>query len=67
MTLFGENGFVLGRQAFASQAELTQTLLHEIHRLVTSQAGAGVSASLAASETTAAFSSAQRAWRAFFQ
>lgn len=67
MTLFGENGFVLGRDAFGSDAELTQTLLHETYRLSTSQAAAGVSGGLAASETNAAFSFAQRAWSAFFQ
>jgi hypothetical protein len=67
MTLFGENGFVLGREAFISDAELTQTLLHETHRLVTSRGAAGVSGSLAAAETNAAFSFAQRAWGAFFK
>jgi hypothetical protein len=65
MTLFGENGFMLGREAFASEAELTKTLLHETHRLVTSQGAAGVTGSLAASETNAAFSFAERAWRLF--
>src|SRR4051812_46483269 len=28
MTLFGENGFLLGREAFASESELVKTLLH---------------------------------------
>jgi hypothetical protein len=36
MTLFGENGFVIGREAFKNQTELTKTLLHELHRLATS-------------------------------
>ena len=67
MTLFGENGFVLGREAFASDAELTQTLLHETHRLTTSQAAAGVSGALATQETKDAASFAQRAFEAFFQ
>ena len=35
MTLFGEDAFALGPQAFVSEAELAQTLLHESHRLAT--------------------------------
>jgi len=66
MTLFGENGFVLGREAFASEAELTQTLLHETYRLSTSQAAAGVSGGLATSETASAAGFAGRAYQAFF-
>jgi hypothetical protein len=67
MTLFGENGFILGREAFTSQAELTKTLLHETFRLVTSQSAAGVSGELASSETNAAFTFAERAFQAFFK
>jgi hypothetical protein len=66
MTLFGENGFLLGREAFVTDAELTKTLLHETYRLTTSQAAAGVSGSLATSETNAAFTFAQRAFEAHF-
>jgi len=61
MTMFGENGFLIGREAFSSQAELGKTVLHELYRLNTSASSAGVSGSLAASETEAAFSFAERA------
>ena len=67
MTLFGENGFVLGREAFTSHPELIKTLLHEIFRLTTSQSTLGVAGGLATDETNAAFSFAQRAWEAFFR
>lgn len=36
MTMFGENWYVIGREAFTSEAELTKPLLHETHRLTTS-------------------------------
>ncbi|MCB9654682.1 MAG: hypothetical protein H6729_11190 [Deltaproteobacteria bacterium] len=61
MTMFGENGFLIGREAFASQAELGKTVLHELYRLGTSASASGVSGSLAASETAAAFGFAERA------
>jgi hypothetical protein len=67
MTIFGENGFLLGPQAFKSEAELTKTLLHELHRLATSTVkttgatGAGV-----AKETAAAAGFAERAFKAAF-
>ncbi|MEO7327883.1 MAG: SpvB/TcaC N-terminal domain-containing protein [Minicystis sp.] len=67
MTLFGENGFVLGREAFTSEAELAKTLLHELHRLNTSQSAAGVTGGLAAEETNAAFSFAERAYKEWFR
>jgi RHS repeat-associated protein len=66
MTLFGENGFVLGDEAFASDAELTQTLLQETYRLSTSQAAGGVSQALATAETADAAGFAQRAYEALF-
>ena len=66
MTLFGENGFVLGREAFVSDAELTKTLLHETRRLETSQSVAGASGRLVSSETDATFSFAERAFKEFF-
>jgi Domain of unknown function (DUF4157) len=67
MTMFGENGFILGREAFASEAELTKTVLHELYRLSTSVVKTeGASAAAVASETTAAFQFAERAYRAFF-
>ena len=39
MTLFEENGFVLGKEAFKSKEELIKTLLQEIYRLETSSIG----------------------------
>jgi DNA-directed RNA polymerase subunit RPC12/RpoP len=38
MTMFGENGFLIGREAFTSEAELAKTVLHELYRLTTSTA-----------------------------
>lgn len=61
MTMFGEDGFLIGREAFVSQAELQKTVLHELYRLSTSTSGAGVSGALAAHETKAAFDFAARA------
>lgn len=61
MTMFGENGFLIGREAFASDAELNKTVLHELHRLNTSASSGGVSGDLAAEETQAAFDFAERA------
>jgi hypothetical protein len=61
MSMFGENGFLIGREAFASAAELGKTILHELYRLETSASAGGVSAGLAASETAAAFGFAERA------
>jgi hypothetical protein len=55
MSLFGEDGFLIGREAFKSEAELTKTILHELHRLTTTASKAeGVSGALAAEETKAA-------------
>jgi predicted ABC-type sugar transport system permease subunit len=62
MTLFGESGFVLGRQAFASSRELVKTVLHELHRLNTSAAASGVGGATAAAETAAAAGFADRAY-----
>jgi RHS repeat-associated protein len=61
MTLFGENGFVLGRNAFSSSGELTKTVLHELYRLTTSARG-GASAASVANETAAAWRFADRAY-----
>jgi hypothetical protein len=60
MTLFGENGFVLGPEAFSSEAELGHTVLWELYRLGTSSSSGGVSGALASSETSAAQSFATR-------
>lgn len=63
-TLMGENGFVLGSEAFASEAELTKTLLHEIYRLEHSLAKAqGVSGERAAFETRSAFEFSEKAYK----
>lgn len=61
MTMFGENGFLIGPEAFASPAELGKTLLHELHRLHTSASASGVSAHLAKIETKAAADFAEKA------
>jgi hypothetical protein len=61
MTMFGENGFLIGREAFTSTQELQKTVLHELYRLTTSQSVAGVSGALAAQETKAASMFANKA------
>ncbi len=61
MTMFGENGFLIGHEAFASGAELGKTVLHELYRLATSASAGGVSRDLATKETKAAASFAERA------
>ncbi|HEX8336765.1 MAG TPA: toxin TcdB middle/C-terminal domain-containing protein [Pyrinomonadaceae bacterium] len=66
MTMFGENGFLIGRGAFVSEAELGKTFLHELYRLGTSASSGGVSASLVKSETEAAFNFAERAIGSLF-
>jgi Domain of unknown function (DUF4157) len=63
MTMFGEEGFLIGPEAFASSSELTKTVLHELHRLRTTASANGVSAGLATEETKAAFDFAERASR----
>jgi hypothetical protein len=60
MTLQGEKAFVLGKEAFESQAELAKTVLHEMYRL-TFQDGTAASGASAAS-TGAAASFAERAY-----
>lgn len=59
--MFGENGFLIGPEAFTSQDELQQTVLHELYRLNTSASADGVSGSLAAQETQVAADFAARA------
>jgi hypothetical protein len=63
MTMFGEEGFLIGPEAFASPSELVKTVLHELYRLRTTASANGVSAGLAAEETEAAFNFAERASR----
>jgi hypothetical protein len=63
MTMFGENGFLIGNEAFASEGELARTVLHELYRLATSAVPeAGVTGATAAAETQAAASFAERAY-----
>ncbi|WP_373229089.1 hypothetical protein [Cohnella sp.] len=61
MTMFGDNGFLIGNEAFSSEAELAKTVLHELYRLTTSASAEGVSAGLATKETQAAFNFAEKA------
>jgi hypothetical protein len=68
MTLFGENGFLLGREAFTSESELVKTLLHELHRLTTSVVRAnGATMATVRSETEAASAFAERAFRVMLE
>lgn len=61
MTMFGEDGFLIGNQAFASEGELAKTVLHELFRLGTSTVPeSGVTGAVASSETQAAFGFAER-------
>lgn len=68
MTLFEDNAFLVGRQAFTSEAELSKTILHELYRLHTSVIGreAAATGSAVAAETQAAFEFAERAFAEFF-
>lgn len=63
-TLMGENSFILGKDAFESQAEMIKTLLHEIFRLEHSilKENVGITQQQAASETNEAFDFAERAF-----
>ena len=72
-TLSAENGFVIGPEAFSSEAELTKTFLHELYRLQTSQILQGVGTEVTAemqalvtAEMDAAKEFAERAFQAFF-
>jgi hypothetical protein len=70
MTMFGEDGFILGREAFRDEAELTKTLLHELYRLGMSARGALGDASsmqeVITAETEAAAGFAERAYNLYF-
>jgi len=67
MTAFGENGFVIGREAFANVDELGKTVLHELHRLRTTASASGFSGKLAKEETQATFNFAERAFEELFK
>ena len=64
MTMFGENGFILGNEVFATAGEGNRTVVHELYRLAMSQSAEGATAALATSETHAASDFATRAGRA---
>lgn len=68
MTLFKENGFVLGKEAFKGKEELIKTLLHEIYRLEKSAIGKAGRASQEeiTEETKAAFEFAEKSFTLFF-
>ena len=61
MTAF-PTGFVIGKEAFASEDELKKTLLHEMYRLCHSEIGKGGDAHRTniSAETNAAFQFAER-------
>jgi hypothetical protein len=61
MTLFPD-GFVIGKEAFASESEFKKTLLHETYRLCHSEIGQGQEAHSGniKAETNAAFQFAER-------
>jgi len=60
MTMFGENGFLMGPEAFQSNLEQNATVLQELYRLTFTESAAGVSGDLATSETQSAFGFANR-------
>ncbi len=68
MTIFGENGFLLGREAFKSESEVVKTVLHELHRLTTSVVRSqGATMATVHSETQAAKVFADRAFKAVLE
>ncbi|MCT2406419.1 hypothetical protein NZD88_02475 [Chryseobacterium antibioticum] len=61
LTLFEENAFVIGKDAFKSPLELRKTLLHELYRLNTSKLkGQNVTQQSVSNETKAAFDFAEK-------
>jgi hypothetical protein len=64
-TSFGINGFVIGKEAFKSEAEFKKTLLHELYRLHHSEVnkGGGADKDLAKAETLAAFQFAEQFYK----
>lgn len=62
MTLFEENAFVIGKEAFSNSSELGKTILHELHRLHTSiLRGKTGTQGLVSKETAAAANFAEKA------
>jgi len=62
MTLSEERGFVLGPAAFASSEQLHRTVLQELYRLTTGQAGGGATPLQIAAQTRSAMKFVERAW-----
>lgn len=61
LTLFEENAFVLGKDAFSSPMELRKTILQELYRLKTSNLkGQNVTQGAVSGETKAAFEFAEK-------
>jgi len=61
LTLFEENAFVIGKDAFKSPLELRKTILHELYRLNTSKLkGQNVTQQSVSNETKAAFDFAEK-------
>ena len=69
LTLFGENGFVIGKEALRSQDEIMKTVLHECYRLSTSAArsNSGVSQVLITQETNNVVNFVERAFKSIRQ
>ena len=61
-TAVNADGFLIGTEALASEAELKKTLLHELHRLHNSNSsnGRGVDRDTEKAQTEAAFQFAER-------
>ena len=66
MTMFGNNGFLIGPEAFATNSELGKTVLHELYRLGTSRSAGGVSAELVTQETRATAQFVERAFEELY-
>jgi hypothetical protein len=66
LSLFGENGYVLGREAFSSSDELIKTLLHETYRLETSAVRSRGSV-VAGPETQATYDFVERVFEEYFK
>lgn len=62
MTWFGR-GFHLAPEAFASEGELTKTILHELFRLNVRAVGVEATGAAATTETSAAAGFADRTYR----
>jgi hypothetical protein len=65
MTWHAQKGFTLGEEAFTSEAELTKTVLQELFRLANASQQAGKE--IAAEETLAAYTFAEKTYNAVFK